>query len=496
MDKTRKPEDSAGQLLESEPTAAADSQADAAATTVALPAAGDDAVVGSAENSNLGDGTVVADADEAANEGVDGSKAVVGSESVVDSEDVAIDDDDVESPTVTVDLPAPVREVPDEEAAVSIDEVTIDPGFVQRAPATMSITVVPVLVPVPAVEEPEVRVIPDLPASEHAFTRRDRLSGQISDVPESAAMLTAERLLEPKGRRRPAPQGVWPRIVYGASFRTINIGDSAKYRARKLVDLRIQREFDGGARFVPILTRKGGVGKTTVTTLLGMALADARDDRIIAIDANPDRGTLAERVNKQTRSTVRDVVTRAASVVGFTDFTTLVSRDETRLDVLASDTDPMLSEAFDEDDYNVVADLAGRFYSIVLTDCGTGIVHSVMRATLQRADSVVIVSGGSVDEARLASETLTWLEANGYGDLVRNAVVALNTATQGTNLIKLEEIEAHFRSRVREIVRIPYDPQLAAGSVVSYKDLKQLTKDASRELAALVVEGLPVRRGA
>ena len=92
----------------------------------------------------------------------------------------------------------------------------------------------------------------------------------------------------------------------------------------------------------------------------------------------------------------------------------------------------MLSEAFDEDDYNVVADLAARYYSIVLTDCGTGIVHSVMRATLQRADSIVVVSGGSVDEARLASETLTWLEANGYGDLVRNAIVAINTATQGT----------------------------------------------------------------
>jgi MinD-like ATPase involved in chromosome partitioning or flagellar assembly len=121
-------------------------------------------------------------------------------------------------------------------------------------------------------------------------------------------------------------------------------------------------------------------------------------------------------------------------------------------------------------------------------------VHSVMRATLQRADSVVIVSGGSVDEARLASETLTWLEANGYGDLVRNAVVALNTATQGTNLVKLEEIEAHFISRVREVVRIPYDPQLAAGSVISYKDLKPLTLSAARELAALVMDGLPVRR--
>ena len=46
---------------------------------------------------------------------------------------------------------------------------------------------------------------------------------------------------------------------------------------------------------VAIASQKGGVGKTTVTTLLGMALADAREDRVIAIDANPDRGTLAER---------------------------------------------------------------------------------------------------------------------------------------------------------------------------------------------------------
>ena len=155
----------------------------------------------------------------------------------------------------------------------------------------------------------------------------------------------------------------------------------------------------------------------------------------------------------------------------------------------------MLSEAFDADDYNVVADLSARFYSMVLTDCGTGIVHSVMRATLQRADSIVIVSGGSVDEARLASETLTWLEANGYGDLVRNAIVALNTATQGTNLVKLEEIETHFQSRVREIVRIPYDPVLAAGSVIHWKDLKPLTRHSARILAALVVEGLPADRG-
>jgi MinD-like ATPase involved in chromosome partitioning or flagellar assembly len=383
-----------------------------------------------------------------------------------------------ESLSISVDLPAQVHSVPDDEVAVSIEDVPVDPGSVESQQAATTSIAIPS------------RSVDDSPES--PYTRRDRLHGTAAHSPEPAAMLTAERLLGSDRRQRPG--GRWQGFVYAVSFGLVNLGDSAAVRAQKLIDLRIRKHFDGGSRYVPVLTRKGGVGKTTVTTLLGMALADVREDRVVAIDANPDRGTLSERVNKQTRATVRDVVTRAASISTFSDFTGLVSRDETRLDILASDTDPLLSEAFDEDDYNVVADLCARYYSLVLTDCGTGIVHSVMRATLQRADSVVIVSGGSVDEARLASETLTWLEANGYGELVRNAVVALNTATQGTNLVKLDEIEAHFASRVREIVRIPYDPQLAAGSVVDYHRLKPLTKNAARELAAHVVDGLPASR--
>lgn len=381
--------------------------------------------------------------------------------------------------TFSVDLPEQVHDAPEDERAVAIEDTTVDPGRLDAGPApTTSIPVQSAF---------------DEPAGDGP-SRRDRLKGGTSDVPESAAMLTADRLIEPRRRHRPAPEGGFNSFLYAVTFHNVNLGDSKKVRARKEIEARMAKKFEGGTRFVPVLTRKGGVGKTTITTLLGMALADVREDRVIAIDANPDRGTLSERVHKQTRATVRDVVTKASSVVGFTDFANLVSRDITRLDVLASDTDPLLSEAFSEDDYNVVADLAQRFYSIALTDCGTGIVHSVMRATLNRADSVVIVSGGSVDEARLASETLTWLEANGYGDLVRNAVVAINTATQGTQLVKLEEIESHFRSRVRATVRIPYDPQLAAGSVVSYRDLHAVTKQAARELAALVMDGLPARR--
>jgi MinD-like ATPase involved in chromosome partitioning or flagellar assembly len=319
------------------------------------------------------------------------------------------------------------------------------------------------------------------------YSRRDSLRGEVFDEPEPAAMLTADRLLDASAKFRAAPESGWRRFVFFLSLKLINLGDSPKVKARKAMDARIGAVLEGGTKFIPVLTRKGGVGKTTISTLLGMALAQVREDRVIAIDANPDRGTLAERVSKSTRFTVRDVVNRAASLDGFAEFSNMVSRDETRLDVLASDADPMLSEAFNEGDYNVVADMAARYYSVVITDCGTGIVHSVMRPTLQRANTLVIVSGGSVDEARLASETLTWLEANGFGELVRNSVVALNTATQATLLVKLDEIEQHFRTRVRSVVRIPYDPALAAGSVIKFNELNKQTREAARELASEVV---------
>jgi MinD-like ATPase involved in chromosome partitioning or flagellar assembly len=103
---------------------------------------------------------------------------------------------------------------------------------------------------------------------------------------------------------------------------------------------------------------------------------------------------------------------------------------------------------------------------------------------------MVIVSGGSIDEAKLASETLTWLEANGYGDLVKQSVVALNTGTYGTELVKLDEIVAHFATRVRAVVTIPYDQHLAAGTEINFNSLHKATREAARDLAALVMDGL------
>ena len=315
--------------------------------------------------------------------------------------------------------------------------------------------------------------------------------GEFEADRETADLLTADRLLDPHQVVRPEPEGAWQHFVYSISGRRINLGDSKRAKARKELDRRIAAPLAGGARFVPVLSRKGGVGKTTVTTLLGMALADARDDRVIAVDANPDRGTLAERDlarQRQDRARPGAHPRRGRRLQRPVDHRR-PRRDPPRR--LASDSDPRVSEAFSDADYRDVAALAAHYYSIVLTDTGTGIVHSVMGATLDLADQLVVVAGLSVDEARLASETLTWLETNGYSDKVRNAVVVLNNARPG------HAARAARRARVA----LPHPRARGGARAVrpAHRGRQRHRRSAScspprataaRELAATVVEGL------
>jgi MinD-like ATPase involved in chromosome partitioning or flagellar assembly len=436
----------------------------------------------------------------------------------VADDDDGIDDDVVADETVPVAEPVVIATLeesgefsPARTSDLDIHDAEIEPAEAEQPPASVVRAPEPVAAPTARVRvtspEPVAAPASAAPAtttrSESAsfapadaapapVTLAARRVDQEESKRESADLLTADRLLETDRLPKREPEGAWPNLVYALSGGRVRLGDSRRSRERRELDARIAAPLDGGARFVAVLSRKGGVGKTTVTALLGMALADARDDRVIALDANPDRGTLAERVGRPSGKTVRDLATNAAPIHGFNEISAIVARDDTRLDVLASDTDPHVSEAFDDADYREVAALAAHYYSIVLTDTGTGIVHSVMDATLEAADALVIVSGLSVDEARLASETLTWLETNGYTTLARSAVVVLNASRPGAPLVRLDELEEHFRSRVRQVVRMPYDARIATGSAISFRDLQPATRAAARQLAAVAVEGLRV----
>jgi MinD-like ATPase involved in chromosome partitioning or flagellar assembly len=211
---------------------------------------------------------------------------------------------------------------------------------------------------------------------------------------------------------------------------------------------------------------------------------------VIAVDANPDRGTLSDKLRLETAATVRDLLTERDHILRYADVRAFTTQAPSRLEVLASDRDPTVSVAFSDADYEDVTQVLEHYYSVCLTDCGTGLLHSAMAGVLRLADQIVLVSSASVDGARSASATLDWLQAHGYGDLVRDGVVVLSAVRpRGKSTVDLGRLEQHFAARCRAVVRIPYDPHLDEGAEVDLAQLSRPAADAYLQLAAAVGDG-------
>ncbi|HEX6858293.1 MAG TPA: MinD/ParA family protein [Streptosporangiaceae bacterium] len=312
--------------------------------------------------------------------------------------------------------------------------------------------------------------------------------------PAGTDSLTPEFLL-PARRRAPAPG--WRRILYQASGGLIRVSASAAEQRRQDMMARVRTPVAGGHHRVAVLSLKGGVGKTTTTVGLGATLASLRGDRVIAVDANPDRGTLSDKVHLETAATVRDLLNERGQIERYADVRAFTSQSSSRLEVLASDRDPTVSVAFSENDYCEVARVLEHYYSICITDCGTGLLHSAMAGVLRLADQIVLVSSPSVDGARSASATLDWLAAHAYGDLVQNAVVVLSVIRPGSrSTVDLDRLEQHFAARCRAVTRIPFDSHLEEGAELELDQLSRGTADAYLALAALVGDGLATSRRA
>ncbi len=305
---------------------------------------------------------------------------------------------------------------------------------------------------------------------------------------ETADRLTAESLLH--GKRSVAGSG-WRHRVYRVTGGLLRLGESAADLRRRDLINRVRTPVAGGHHRVAVLSLKGGVGKTTTAVGLGATFATLRGDRVIAVDANPDRGTLSDKVRLETAATVRDLLNERDQIYRYADVRAFTTQAPSRLEVLASDRDPGVSVAFGADDYCDAARVLEHFYSICLTDCGTGLLHSAMSGVLRLADQIVVVSSPSVDGARSASATLDWLEAHHCGDLVRNGVVVLSTIRpKSKSTVDLDRLEHHFAARCRAVARIPYDAHLEEGAEVDLELLSAETADAYLTLAALVGDGL------
>ena len=194
-------------------------------------------------------------------------------------------------------------------------------------------------------------------------------------------------------------------------------------------------------------------------------------------------------MRRETGYTIRDMLHALPNIHNYVDMRRFTSQAPSRLEILANDVDPAVTNSFNDEDYRRIVTTLEQQYSIILTDSGTGLLYSAMRGVLQMADQLIVVSTPSVDGANSASTTLDWLVAQGYQNLVTRAVTVVSGVRPSARDFALDQLVSHFQSRCRGVVAVPFDPHLATGAEIELDQLKPATADAYLELAALVAAG-------
>lgn len=238
---------------------------------------------------------------------------------------------------------------------------------------------------------------------------------------------------------------------------------------------------------IAVVSPKGGVGKTTTTALLGTLMAHLRRDLVLAVDANPDYGSLGRVLCPAHGFFVDDLAAylSGASAPSMADLNARLGTGPHGLRVLPAPTDPGRMSLIGGDTYRAIIGRLSDYAGVLLLDCGTGLHEPAARAALAAADQVIVVSDADPATASLVSEALRRIPVSAPLTLVVNKMPAHGARLDLNRL-------AETLPGVDYVVVIPAEPKAASTLGVgafSWDGVPGSWQRAVRELAAVLIAG-------
>ena len=307
-------------------------------------------------------------------------------------------------------------------------------------------------------------------------------------APTSAASMGNHRAIDALSHvgvrsavKMPSQRG-WRHWIY--LMTRINLGLSPDEMYEMDLHARIRRNARDSYQ-IGVFGLKGGVGKTAVTVALGSALSKVRGDRILAIDADPDGGNLADRAGRQSAATISDLLSDK-ELHRYNDIRAYTSMNGSNLEVLSSEEYSAARREFNDEDWQGATDIVSRYYNLVLADCGAGLFQPAARSVLSTVSGLVIVASASIDGARQAAITMDWLRQNGYQDLLGRSCVVINHVVPGKPNIDVDDLVQQFERHVSpgRVIVLPFDKHIAAGTEIQLDLLGKTFERRIVELAA------------
>ncbi|MBL3666424.1 hypothetical protein JL475_10550 [Streptomyces sp. M2CJ-2] len=328
----------------------------------------------------------------------------------------------------------------------------------------------------------------------------DRAAGE--PVPERSAAPAAPVLTRaPHLPAAPAPESsptLDPRLLL-ALGRPLH-GDSVTRRTgralRKLTSsvaqdvaeqTRIARELQQPVttgRVVAVTSIRGGVGKSTVSALLGRTLNHYRHDPVLTLEADAALGTLPVRMGAEAvRWTCADLASILHPSMRLTDVTGYlvpVPDGGWLLPASRGQVGPPL----DMTSYRKVTLALRRYFAVTVVDCET-LPGEVARTAMDTAHARVVVAPATAEGVNATRQVLDWLARLPHSALA-TTVVALVSGTPDM-LLDDKTAAGHLKEAGVTVVSVPYDRHLAGGGPIRTDLLAHATQQAVLRLAAEVM---------
>ncbi|TXL62121.1 AAA family ATPase [Aeromicrobium terrae] len=211
------------------------------------------------------------------------------------------------------------------------------------------------------------------------------------------------------------------------------------------------------SRVITVISPKGGVGKTSISTNLAIGMAEVHPSSVVLVDLDLQFGDVASTLDLTPTSTMEHALQPDAAADNLV-LKTMLTVHPSGFFVLCGADSPAANEKVAAPQIKRLLHQLSMQFAVVIVDTAAGLDESTL-AALEATDDVVVVSTMDVSCVRGVRKEVDLL--NEIGLLPASRTLALNMADRQTGM-KVKDVEAVIGLPVDVVIPRSLDVQLAA----------------------------------
>ena len=258
-------------------------------------------------------------------------------------------------------------------------------------------------------------------------------------------------------------------------------------RREEEADRRLARRYTlTDTNYIAVASNKGGQGETSISLLLGDALASRlANQRVLAVDFNPGGGALgaAATEDRQAQFSLLQLHADRAKIDRHSKLEPYVASLASGLDLLAVPPDPAHALQVTPEHYEqLFGELLASNYNLILLDTSPDITNPVTQWAQLHGTQMIIVTEQGYLSGKVVEHSLRYLlEQPAAGASGRQATVVVNKVLDDPRAGSIEETQRALREHhAGPIIRIPWDLDLRAQIDLGDYTLDRVRRRATR----------------